>query len=546
MLRMGVGFGRYDDPYMTIAPQFEATIVETLADLAENDYLYKGLRSTLWCIHDETALAEAEIEYKDHTSPSVYVRFRANDAQRAALLAKFGLDDDGTPLSFVIWTTTPWTLPANVAIALKPDATYGVYRAGDEDIIVAEALASAVLARSALRQAQGDNDDGDAARRDRRRRARTARRSASVPRPRFPHRARGLRRARNRDRRRAHRARSRRGRFRDRRRGTVCRSSTRSTPAGASPPRPARTPACGSSTRTRGSSTICARRARWSRTSRTTTATRTAGAARTPSCSARPRSGSSAWTATALRERSERAVHGVEWMPEWGETRMSQMVAQPSRVVRLAPARVGDADPGGRVHCVQRIGARSAARAQLRESDARALVRRRQRVRSVVDGARRSVRAAGAGVRALRRHGVREGTQHRRHLVRVGRDVARRARRARDEVPGRRVPRRRRPVPRLVSLEPDHVGRDARRRAVREGDLVRVGGRPARPRDAQVGRQLHRRRRRDAEVRRGPAAAVGRVDRRVRRRRPASARRCSTTSRTSTATCAIGCAFCSG
>jgi isoleucyl-tRNA synthetase len=149
MLRMGVGFGRYDDPYMTIAPQFEATIVETLADLAEQDYLYKGLRSTLWCIYDETALAEAEIEYKDHTSPSIYVRFRANDAQRAALLATFGLDDDTTPLSFVIWTTTPWTLPANVAIALKPDAPYGVYRIGDEDVIVAEALASPVLERIA-------------------------------------------------------------------------------------------------------------------------------------------------------------------------------------------------------------------------------------------------------------------------------------------------------------------------------------------------------------------------------------------------------------
>ena len=147
MLRMGVGFGRYDDPYMTIAPQFEATIVETLADLAESEFLYKGLRSTLWCIYDETALAEAEIEYKDHTSPSVYVRFRANDPQRKALLEKFGLDDDGTPLSFVIWTTTPWTLPANVAIALKPDALYGVYRAGGEDVIVAQALASPVLER---------------------------------------------------------------------------------------------------------------------------------------------------------------------------------------------------------------------------------------------------------------------------------------------------------------------------------------------------------------------------------------------------------------
>ena len=160
MLRMGVGFGRYDDPYMTIAPQFEATIVETLAELAESDYLYKGLRSTLWCIYDETALAEAEIEYKDHTSPSVYVRFRADDAQRTALLARFGLDDDGTPLSIVIWTTTPWTLPANVAIALKPDATYGVYRVGDEDVIIAQALASPVLERFALRQAEGD-EGGD-------------------------------------------------------------------------------------------------------------------------------------------------------------------------------------------------------------------------------------------------------------------------------------------------------------------------------------------------------------------------------------------------
>ncbi|HEX3551000.1 MAG TPA: class I tRNA ligase family protein, partial [Candidatus Elarobacter sp.] len=159
MLRLGCGFGHYDDPYMTIAPSFEATIVETLADLAEEDYLYKGLRSTLWCIVDETALAEAEIEYKEHTSPSVYVRFRATDEQRRDILARFtpdgasasdngaSLSDDGAPLSVVIWTTTPWTLPANVAIALKPDASYGVYRIGDEDVIVARALASDVLRR---------------------------------------------------------------------------------------------------------------------------------------------------------------------------------------------------------------------------------------------------------------------------------------------------------------------------------------------------------------------------------------------------------------
>jgi isoleucyl-tRNA synthetase len=146
MQRMGQ-FARWDEPYMTIAPAFEAAIVESLADLAERDYLYKGLRATLWCWSDETALAEAEIEYKDHTSPSIYVRFRAADAQRRALLERFGLDDDGTPLAVAIWTTTPWTLPGNAAIAVNPTALYGVYRAGSEDVVVAKELAGPVLER---------------------------------------------------------------------------------------------------------------------------------------------------------------------------------------------------------------------------------------------------------------------------------------------------------------------------------------------------------------------------------------------------------------
>ena len=146
ILRMGV-LGHYDRPYMTVAPSFEGTIVDVLADLAEAKQLYKGLRSTLWCIHDETALAEAEIEYKDHTSQAIYVRFPATDAQRADILARADVADDGRPLSIVIWTTTPWTLPANVAIAVKPDAPYGVYRAGGEDVVIAQALAAPLLAR---------------------------------------------------------------------------------------------------------------------------------------------------------------------------------------------------------------------------------------------------------------------------------------------------------------------------------------------------------------------------------------------------------------
>jgi isoleucyl-tRNA synthetase len=145
ILRMGV-FGRYDDPYMTIAPEFEATIVEALADLAEKQQLYKGLRATLWCWHDETALAEAEIEYKDHVSPSIYVRFRANDTQRADLLRRFGLPDDATPLSIVIWTTTPWTLPANVAIAVNPDFEYALVELDGEHVIVAKELVGKFVA----------------------------------------------------------------------------------------------------------------------------------------------------------------------------------------------------------------------------------------------------------------------------------------------------------------------------------------------------------------------------------------------------------------
>ncbi len=142
-MRMGT-FGHYDRPYRTVDPSFEATIVNALADLAEKDQVYKGLRSTLWCVHDETALAEAEIEYEPKVSPSVYVRFTADDEQRARILRAFGVAD-GPRLSIMIWTTTPWTLPANVAIALRSDATYGLYRVANELLVLATALAPQAL-----------------------------------------------------------------------------------------------------------------------------------------------------------------------------------------------------------------------------------------------------------------------------------------------------------------------------------------------------------------------------------------------------------------
>ncbi len=157
-VRMG-NFGLFDRPYRTIDPSFEATIVSALADLTERQQIYKGLRSTLWCIHDETALAEAEIEYETRTSPSIYVRFTATSEQAVRIAGVMASGDlglsasaassrgtrDDSPLSVLIWTTTPWTLPANVAIALRADATYALYRLGDERVIVAEALAERVL-----------------------------------------------------------------------------------------------------------------------------------------------------------------------------------------------------------------------------------------------------------------------------------------------------------------------------------------------------------------------------------------------------------------
>jgi isoleucyl-tRNA synthetase len=149
--RMG-NFGLFDHPYRTIDPSFEATIVNALADLAERQQIYKGLRSTLWCVHDETALAEAEIEYEPRRSPSIYVRFTASPEQRERIANAFGAGalaaraaDAQPALSFLIWTTTPWTLPANVAIALRADAAYGLYRSEDELIVVAESLAQRAL-----------------------------------------------------------------------------------------------------------------------------------------------------------------------------------------------------------------------------------------------------------------------------------------------------------------------------------------------------------------------------------------------------------------
>jgi isoleucyl-tRNA synthetase len=123
--RLGV-FGQWDKPYLTMDPGMEAAIAGAFLEFFEKDYIYRGLKPVYWCIHDRTALAEAEVEYEDDTSPSIWVKFpiaAQKSAQRLRSLREGNLLDG---MSALIWTTTPWTLPANRALAFHPDFEYVV------------------------------------------------------------------------------------------------------------------------------------------------------------------------------------------------------------------------------------------------------------------------------------------------------------------------------------------------------------------------------------------------------------------------------------
>ncbi len=121
-IRLGV-LGRWDQPYLTMNYGYEAAIVEELSKIMRNGYVYKGRKPVYWCAHCITALAEAEVEYEDHVSPSVYVRFKVkNDRGKLPVPLK------NENVYFVIWTTTPWTLPANLAITVHPDLEYVAFK----------------------------------------------------------------------------------------------------------------------------------------------------------------------------------------------------------------------------------------------------------------------------------------------------------------------------------------------------------------------------------------------------------------------------------
>ncbi len=132
----------YDHPYLTMDPIFEARTLEVFADMVEQGIVYRDLKPVHWSIENRTALAEAELEYEDREDPQVFVDFEAAD--REAVGTAFGTELDATP-SFMIWTTTPWTLPANLAIAVGPRYRYVLARLDGQESIVARELLEKVV-----------------------------------------------------------------------------------------------------------------------------------------------------------------------------------------------------------------------------------------------------------------------------------------------------------------------------------------------------------------------------------------------------------------
>jgi len=138
--RLGV-FGDWNNPYLTLSHEYEEAIVSSFNKLG--DYIYRGLKPVNWCYKCETALAEAEVEYEDHTSPSIYVKF------------KLDANKDFAENSFlVIWTTTPWTLIANVAVAVHPDFTYAYVKTEKGNLIISQDLLSHALEQIGIQQSE--------------------------------------------------------------------------------------------------------------------------------------------------------------------------------------------------------------------------------------------------------------------------------------------------------------------------------------------------------------------------------------------------------
>jgi isoleucyl-tRNA synthetase len=144
--RLGV-LGDWARPYLTMDFGYQAAIVRALGAFVERGLIYKGKKPVYWCLRDRTALAEAEVEYAPHQSPSIFVEFAASP-EGAATLASRVPALAGRAISTVIWTTTPWTIPANLAVAFHPDFTYAAYEVDGRAVILAERLAESVAAKT--------------------------------------------------------------------------------------------------------------------------------------------------------------------------------------------------------------------------------------------------------------------------------------------------------------------------------------------------------------------------------------------------------------
>ncbi len=138
--RLGT-LGDYDDPYLTLKPEYEARQIEVFGKMARDGYMYKGLKPVYWCPDCNTALAEAEIEYENDPCHSIYVKFRVTDDK--GLFTKMGLDLNN--VYFVIWTTTTWTIPGNLAICLGPEYNYTLVKVGNEYYVMADELVKTTM-----------------------------------------------------------------------------------------------------------------------------------------------------------------------------------------------------------------------------------------------------------------------------------------------------------------------------------------------------------------------------------------------------------------
>ena len=143
--RLGV-LGDWANPYLTMNYSYEASVIRALKEITAKGYLQQGFKPIYWCFNCQSSLADAEVEYQDKTSPSIDVKFTAVDDHDFGTV--FAVADAGEgPISVVIWTTTPWTLPANQAVAVNPELNYALVQVGEQRLVLAEAMVAATMQR---------------------------------------------------------------------------------------------------------------------------------------------------------------------------------------------------------------------------------------------------------------------------------------------------------------------------------------------------------------------------------------------------------------